>query len=70
MVANDFASLFDAHLAIDRVFFNGAAAEKNFGRLVRADRPIRGYTPAVDEPGPNHALRGQTACLADTSDRT
>ena len=41
MVANDFALLFDAHLAIDRVFFNGAAAEKNFGRLVRADRPIR-----------------------------
>ena len=41
MVANDLALLFDAHLAIDRVFFNGAAAEKNFGRLVRLDRPIR-----------------------------
>ena len=41
MVANDFASLFDAHPAIARVFFNGVAAEKNFGRLVRVDRPIR-----------------------------
>ena len=41
MVANDFGPLFDAHPGIERVFFNGAAAEKNFGRLVGAERPIR-----------------------------
>ncbi len=41
MVANDFASFFDAHSALDRVFFNGAAAEKNFFRLAGVDRPLR-----------------------------
>jgi hypoxanthine-DNA glycosylase len=41
MVANDFGSFFDAHPAIDRVYFNGAAAEKNFFRLVRVDGPLR-----------------------------
>ncbi len=41
MVANDFESFFDAHPAIERVFFNGAAAEKNFGRLAGIDRPLR-----------------------------
>jgi hypoxanthine-DNA glycosylase len=35
MVANDFGQLFERHLDITRVFFNGAAAEKNFNRLVR-----------------------------------
>ena len=41
MVANDFESFFAAHPDIDRVFFNGAAAEKNFGRLAGIDRPLR-----------------------------
>ena len=31
MVANDFGTLFDAYPTIERVYFNGAAAEKNFG---------------------------------------
>jgi hypoxanthine-DNA glycosylase len=35
MVANDFGLLFDEHPRIRRVFFNGAASEKNFNRLVR-----------------------------------
>lgn len=34
MVANDFGLLFAEHSAITRVIFNGAAAEKNFRRLV------------------------------------
>jgi hypoxanthine-DNA glycosylase len=42
MVANDFGRLFADHPAIGRVYFNGAAAEKNFNRLVRIDRPTRG----------------------------
>jgi hypoxanthine-DNA glycosylase len=41
MVANDFEAFFDAQPAIDRVYFNGAAAEKNFGRLVGIDRGLR-----------------------------
>jgi hypoxanthine-DNA glycosylase len=41
VVANDFAAFFDAHAAIRRVIFNGAAAEQNYRRLVPAiDRPI------------------------------
>jgi hypoxanthine-DNA glycosylase len=35
MEPNDFAWLFDAYPTIERVVFNGAAAEKNFNRLVR-----------------------------------
>ena len=41
MVANDFESCLDAHPRIGRVFFNGAAAEKNFLRLAGIDRPLR-----------------------------
>ena len=40
MVANDFGSFFDSHPAIDRVFFNGAAAEKNFIRLAGVDEAL------------------------------
>jgi G:T/U-mismatch repair DNA glycosylase len=42
MVANDFGKLFAEHPLISRVFFNGAAAEKNFTRLVR-DAPALQY---------------------------
>jgi len=35
MVANDFGALFQRYPDISRVYFNGAAAEKNFNRLVR-----------------------------------
>jgi hypoxanthine-DNA glycosylase len=34
MAANDFGQLFRRHPQITRVYFNGAAAEKNFTRLV------------------------------------
>ena len=41
MVANDFERLFAARPTIERVCFNGAAAEKNFMRLApRVDREI------------------------------
>ncbi|MCV7223581.1 DNA-deoxyinosine glycosylase [Mycolicibacterium elephantis] len=36
MVPNDFQQLFDEHPGIDRVLFNGAAAERNYHRLVSA----------------------------------
>jgi hypoxanthine-DNA glycosylase len=35
MVANDFGQLLERHRHITRVFFNGAASERNFNRLVR-----------------------------------
>jgi hypoxanthine-DNA glycosylase len=41
MVANDFGQLFERHPQITRVFFNGAAAEKNFDRLVRVAPNLR-----------------------------
>ena len=41
MVANDFAAFLAAHPAIERVLFNGAAAERNFVRLAGIDRPLR-----------------------------
>lgn len=41
MVPNDFGELFRAYPGIGRVFFNGAAAEKNFNRLVRVAPTVR-----------------------------
>ena len=41
MVANDFGQLFERPPRISRVFFNGAAAEKNFNRLVSAAPDLR-----------------------------
>jgi hypoxanthine-DNA glycosylase len=41
MVANDFGQLFERHPQITRVFFNGAAAEKNFTRLVGVAPDLR-----------------------------
>jgi hypoxanthine-DNA glycosylase len=41
MVANDFDKLFERRPRITRVIFNGAAAEKNFNRLVRVAPDLR-----------------------------
>ena len=41
MVANDFGQLFERHPRITWVFFNGAAAEKNFNRLIRIAPDLR-----------------------------
>jgi hypoxanthine-DNA glycosylase len=40
MVANDFGPFFAARPRITRVYFNGAAAERNFGRLVRLELSV------------------------------
>jgi hypoxanthine-DNA glycosylase len=40
MVPNDFSSLHGAWSGIGRVYFNGAAAEANYRRLVQVDRPL------------------------------
>lgn len=43
MASNDFNQLFAEYPAISRIYFNGAAAERNFARLVlpAIDRPIQ-----------------------------
>lgn len=41
MVPNDFEMLFATHPTITHVYFNGAAAEKNFRRLVKVSHPLR-----------------------------
>ena len=41
MVANDFRKFFERNPHITRVFFNGAAAEKNFNKLVRVAPDLR-----------------------------
>ena len=64
MVANDFAPFFDAHPAIEsRVLQRRRGGEEL--RPPRRRRPAAALPPAaVDEPRPNHALRGQAARLA------
>ena len=55
MVANDFAALYAAHPTIEHVFFNGAAAEKNYHRLVHV-----GHTPnlaRLPSTSPAHTMR-------------
>ena len=67
---NDFGQLFERHPQITRVFFNGAAAEKNFNRLVRIAPELRLPAAAVDQPRPDHALRRQAGGLAGSHNRT
>jgi hypoxanthine-DNA glycosylase len=55
MVANDFGWLFGVYPMIDRVLFNGAAAEKNFNRLVRVDRSLRYMR--LPSTSPAHTMR-------------
>ena len=53
MVANDFGALFGAQPSIERVYFNGAAAEANYRRLVGVD--ARTYT-RLPSTSPAHTL--------------
>ncbi|MCX2930832.1 DNA-deoxyinosine glycosylase [Mycobacterium sp. CVI_P3] len=39
MVANDFDSFLSTHPNVERVYFNGTAAERNFARLVTVEPP-------------------------------
>jgi hypoxanthine-DNA glycosylase len=47
MVANDFGDFFGSHPTIERVLFNGAAAEKNFRRLVGEVGPASVRLPST-----------------------
>ena len=54
MVPNDFARFFASHPTIERMLFNGAAAESNYRRLVREAPDV----PSVRLPStsPAHTL--------------
>lgn len=54
MVPNDFAAFFAAHPAITQVYFNGAAAEKNYRRLVTAPTAVS-YT-RLPSTSPAHTM--------------
>ncbi|CAN5244896.1 DNA-deoxyinosine glycosylase [soil metagenome] len=53
MVTNDFDELFAAWPSIERVFFNGAAAEANYRRLVGAVGPVTYRLPSTS---PAHTM--------------
>lgn len=55
MVANDFGTFFAAQPRIERVYFNGAAAERNFTRLVRLDLPV--VFERLPSTSPAHTMR-------------
>jgi hypoxanthine-DNA glycosylase len=40
LVANEFGQLFAAYRSIERICFNGRAAERLFGRMVEVDVPV------------------------------
>ncbi|MEW5808509.1 MAG: DNA-deoxyinosine glycosylase [Actinomycetota bacterium] len=52
MVANDFDAFFAAHPTIERVYFNGAAAARNYQRLVHTTHPLR--TVRLPSTSPAH----------------
>ena len=54
MVANDFGAFFATQPHVDRVYFNGAAAERNFARLVHLDAPVRGHR--LPSTSPAHTM--------------
>lgn len=55
MVANDFADFYAKHNTLERVFFNGAAAEQNYRRLVRPS-PSLTYM-RLPSTSPAHTMR-------------
>ncbi len=55
MVANNFGDLFTTYPTISRVWFNGAAAERNYRRLVAVEQPLSYAT--LPSTSPAHTLR-------------
>ncbi len=55
MVPNDFGAFFAKHPRVERVFFNGAAAERNYDRLVEIDVPVSYLR--LPSTSPAHTMR-------------
>lgn len=64
MVANDFEALFREHPGIARVLFNGAAAEKNFHRLVPTAGALRYLRLPSTSPAQTMKYAGKAAAWA------
>jgi hypoxanthine-DNA glycosylase len=47
MLPNDFDTFFATHASVERVYFNGAAAEVNFTRLVKLELPATMRLPST-----------------------
>jgi hypoxanthine-DNA glycosylase len=47
MLPNDFGTFFATHASVERVYFNGAAAEVNFTRLVKLELPATMRLPST-----------------------
>jgi hypoxanthine-DNA glycosylase len=62
MVANDFGAFFDRHPTVEHVLFNGAAAEKNFRRLVGEDFGVE-FT-RLPSTSPAQTMRYETKLAA------
>jgi hypoxanthine-DNA glycosylase len=70
MVGNDFQALFDEHRQITRVFFNGAAAEKNFARFVRVAPDLRYRRVPSTSPAQTMRYADKLAAWRDALDDT
>lgn len=63
--ANDFSAFFAVHRSIDRVFFNGAAAESSFRRLVLPQLESRSLSLVrLPSTSPAHAAQNYATKLA------
>jgi len=55
MVPNDIHTLLNDHPSIDRIYFNGSAAERNFARLVTIDGDAISFT-RLPSTSPAHTI--------------
>ena len=62
VVANDFGAFFAAHPTITQVCFNGAAAERNYRRLVDVEHPVNYAT--LPSTSPAHTVRFEDKLIA------
>lgn len=62
MVANNFDALFAAYPTITQVWFNGAAAAKNYRRLVDVEHPVNYAT--LPSTSPAHTVRFEDKLIA------
>ncbi|MGE2736700.1 DNA-deoxyinosine glycosylase [Mycolicibacterium vaccae] len=68
MVANDFTSLFATYPKITHVYFNGAAAEKNYHRLVTVDHPLKYHRLPSTSPAQTMRFEDKLAAWSTITD--
>ena len=69
MVANDFAAFYAAHPSIERVFFNGGAAEANYRRLTSVEAPLAYRRLPSTSPAHTMPFVAKLAAWRDVVDR-